>query len=126
MSAEINTERMCWLDDITDMSLTISVETAIYSLDTLFRVCYDFTDCCYLFLQPVNKTSVVKVQFARKTSECNLSVIAGEFSNALIDQKVRTQIASETMSIRELIIAQAFAETDLIDRSLSESSSVDD
>jgi His-Xaa-Ser system protein HxsD len=126
MSSEISTQRMCWLEDITDKSLTVSVETAIYSLDALFRVCYDFTDRCYLFLQPINKTSVVRVQFARKTSECNLSLIAGEFSNALIDQKVRQQIALETMSIRELIVAQAFAETDLIDRTLSESSYDDD
>jgi His-Xaa-Ser system protein HxsD len=64
--------------------------------------------------------------FTRKTPDCDLHSLAGEFSNELINQRVRLQIASETRAIRELIVAQAFAEADLLDRSLSESSYVDD
>lgn len=120
------TQSISWLEEVTDDTLCISVDTGVYSLDALFRVCYAFTDRCYLFLQPGGHTSVVKVRFSRKTPECNLAQIAAEFSNALIDQRVRMQIASETKGIRELIVAQAFAEADLIDRTLSESSYLDD
>lgn len=122
----MTSERISWLKDVTDKSLYICVDTAVYSLEALFRVCYAFTDRCYLFLQPENGSSVINVMFAPKTSDCDLSSLAGEFSNELINQRVRLQIASETSAIRELIVAQAFAEADLLDRSLSESSYVDD
>ncbi len=120
------TQTISWIEEVGDESLCVSVDTSIYSLDSLFRVCYAFTDRCYLFLQPEGRASVVRVRFTRKTPGCDLSQLAGEFSNALIDQRVRLQIAAETRAIRELIVAQAFAEADLIDRTLSESSYLDD
>jgi len=69
---------------------------------------------------------VVTVHLTGKTPESDLTLIAGEFSVALIDERVRRDIAAETMSIRELIVAQAFAEADIIDRSGSEGSYIDD
>jgi hypothetical protein len=39
---------------------------------------------------------------------------------------VRLEIANETRAIRELIVAQAFTEADLIDRSGSEGSYIED
>lgn len=119
-------EKISWLQEVTDESLCVCIDTAVYSLEALFRVCYAFTDRCYLFLQPEEGSSVIKVMFARKTPDWNLSSVAGEFSNELINQKVRLQIASETRAIRELIVAQAFTEADFLDRSLSESSYIDD
>ena len=47
-------------------------------------------------------------------------------SNELINQRIRLDIAAETKSIRELIVAQAFAEADLLDRSRSEGDYHDD
>lgn len=119
-------ERISWLQEATDESLCICVDTAVYSTEALFRVCYSFTDRCYLFLQPENNSPVINVRFAKREVDCDLAALAGEFSNELINQKVRLQIASETSTIRELIVAQAFAEADLLDRSLSESSYLDD
>jgi len=114
------------LEETASESLSLPVDTAIYSLEALFRVCYIFTDRCYLFLTPADESSVINVFITGKTSDCNLRAIAGEFSNELINQKVRSDIALETNAIRELIVAQAFAEADLLDRSLSESSYIDD
>jgi len=118
--------RISWLQEVTDESLCVCVDTAVYSLEALFRVCYAFTDRCYLFLRPEEGSSVIRVMFTRKTADCDLPSLAGEFSNELINQRVRLQIASETRAIRELIVAQAFAEADLPDRSLAEFSYVDD
>jgi len=44
--------RMAWIKHVSDNSVTFEVDTAIYSLEALFRVCYAFTDRCYLFLEP--------------------------------------------------------------------------
>lgn len=123
----MNSERISWLESISEDSLCMAVDTAIYSMDALFRVCYAFTDRCYLFLEPKEGIqSVINVRFTRKGEDCDLASLAGEFSNSLIDQRVRLQISAETRAVRELIVAQAFAEADLLDRSLSESSYIDD
>jgi len=119
-------ERISWTEDITDESLSICVDKAVYSVEALFRVCYGFTDRCYLYLQPADPVSVIRVRFSKKTSDSDLSLMAGEFSNELINQKVRMDVAAETRAIRELIVAQAFAESSLLDTSLSEADYLDD
>jgi His-Xaa-Ser system protein HxsD len=118
--------RILWTKHVSDKTLTLEVDTAIYSLVALFRVCYAYTDRCYLFLEPATKDTSVLVRIAGKKPDADLDTVAGEFSNALIDERVRRDIATETMSIRELIVAQAFAEVDILDRSLSEGSYIKD
>jgi His-Xaa-Ser system protein HxsD len=111
--------QLSWVETLTEDSLCICINLELYTLEALFRVCYLFTDRCYLFLTE-ESPSVVKVHFARKTPACDLPAIAGAFSNELIDQKVRLDIANETRTIRELIVAQAFTEADLGSSSCSE------
>jgi His-Xaa-Ser system protein HxsD len=119
-------ERILWTKHVSDRTLTVEVDTAIYSLEALFRVCYAFTDRCYLFLEPATKDTSVVVRITGKKPDFDLDTVVGEFSNALIDERVRRDISTETMSIRELIVAQAFAEADIVDRSFSEGSYVED
>ncbi|HET6977244.1 MAG TPA: His-Xaa-Ser system protein HxsD [Pyrinomonadaceae bacterium] len=115
-----------WIHESSECTLTIFVDTKIYSLEVLFRTCYSFTDRCYLFLEPSNDSQIIAVRFANKSSDGTLSTTAAEFSNELVNQRVRFDIANETRSIRELIVAQAFAEADLLDRSDSDADYVDD
>lgn len=115
-----------WIHESSEGTLSIFVDTKIYSLEVLFRTCYTFTDKCYLFLEPSDDPQTIGVRFAIKSSDDALSTIAAEFSNELINQRVRLDIANETRSIRELIVAQAFAEADLLDRSDSEANYIDD
>ena len=119
-------EKIISIEYDSDKSVTLEVDTAIYSVEALFRVCYTFTDHCYLFLGPAAQAAAVTVRITGKKSDVDLRIIAGEFSNALIDERVRRDIAVETMAIRELIVAQAFAEADIIDRTCSEASYLDD
>lgn len=142
--------RLSWVQSISDDKLSIQVNLDVYSLEVVFRVCYLFTDRCYLFITEEEYTSeevsirkdagvvsveeystsapanTIIVHFARKTPDCDLSIIAGEFSNELINQRVRLAIADETRLIRELIVTQAFTEADLLDRSDSEADYRDD
>lgn len=120
------TANATWIHESSESTLSIFVNTKIYSLEVLFRTCYVFTDRCYLFLEPSDDPQIIAVRFTSKCSDGALSITAAEFSNELINQRVRSDIANETRSIRELIVAQAFAEADLLDRSDSEASYVDD
>lgn len=114
-----------WIKEDSADSLYINLDPRIYSLETIFRSCYLFTDRCYIFISN-DEASILKIYFSKKVKDCNLQNIIGEFSNELINQQVRLQIASETKIIRELIVAQAFAEADLLDRSLIEASYIED
>ncbi|MGH2638354.1 MAG: His-Xaa-Ser system protein HxsD [Rhabdochlamydiaceae bacterium] len=109
-----------WIRELDDGTLTISVYTSLYSLQALFRTCYLFTDRCYLFLEPEESDAQVRVSIAAKSQGGKLKDVAGEFCNELINQKLRSDIAAETRPIRELIVAQAFAEADFRDQSQSE------
>jgi His-Xaa-Ser system protein HxsD len=118
--------QLSWVRDVTDESLVVAVNTDLYSREALFRVCYLFTDRCYLFLTQEEGAPVIQVRFTRKGPDTDLNRMAGEFSNELINQKVRLDIAAETKTIRELIVAQAFAEADLLDGDDSEASYIED
>lgn len=112
--------------DPSHSNLSIFVDTGVYPLEVLFRTCYAFTDRCYLFLSTSETSGVIHVRFKQKLESCDLESVAGDFSNELINQRVRLEIANETRAIRELIVAQAFTEADLIDKSGCEASYSDD
>jgi His-Xaa-Ser system protein HxsD len=118
--------QLSWVENLTDDTLSVCVNIDIYSTEALFRVCYLFTDRCYLFLSHDSGSPVIRVRFACKSADTNINEIVGDFSNELINQKVRLDVAAETKQIRELIVAQAFTEADLLDRNDSEASYLDD
>lgn len=96
------------------MKTSISVELAIYPLDVVMRACHIFTARCYVFAHDIHDGRVV-VDFASR-DDTPLRDLTGQFSNALLDELLRAQIANETRAIRELLVAQAFCEADLLDR----------
>lgn len=90
----------------------LTVELQIYGLEALFRTCYAFTDRCYMFLREDGPEKVAVV-FRKRKSPVALSRLVEDFANELINQRLRVQLASETAKIREMIVAQAFAEGEL-------------
>lgn len=114
-----STPQLPWvkIEACSDETASLRVDLRVYTLDALFATCYLFTDRCYLYLNPEEDMSAIVVQFARKLADCDLAAIAGQFSNELINQRVRNDVAAATRAVRELIVAQAFAEADLLDRS---------
>lgn len=119
-------QKASWIVDDNSSALCIFVDTTIYPLEVVFRTCYVFTEKCYLFLDPTESPTIVKIQFKPKLASEELHAIAAQFSNELINQRVRLDVANETRAIRELIVAQAFAEADFVDKSECEASYVDD
>ena len=94
--------------------LVLVINTRVYSLVAIFRTCYIFTNRCYLYLSPEGD-SEIKIQIKAKTVGTDLNQVGGDFCNELINQEVRQNLAKETGKIRELIVAQAFAEGNLLD-----------
>jgi len=103
---------------------TIAIDLSIYSLSAVMRACHTFTDR-YTILLRDRTDHAVTVEFTSRNREfaCDPS---GEFANALLDAQLRETIASETRVIRELLVAEAFCEANLLDRSEVESDEHDD
>ena len=101
------------IQSIDKDTLNIKVSTELYSKEAVFRTCYWYTDKCYLFLEKGNNS--ISIFFKPKSGQSvDLKILASEFLNELINQKVRSDVTNETGKIRELIVAQAFAEVNLL------------
>ena len=96
----------------------VNVKTALFSPDAVLKTCYLFLDQCYLFADSKSLDgSEINVYFSQSDETGDLMKIIGEFSNRLIWQEVRQKVAIETQTIRELIVAQALTEGNILDHS---------
>jgi His-Xaa-Ser system protein HxsD len=100
--------------------MTIRVDLAIYPLELVLRTCHVFTGRCYISPRMDGDSHVV-IDLQPRDEGDALRDLAGQFSNALLDARVRALVADETRTIRELLVAQAFCEADLLDRRDAES-----
>ncbi len=99
---------------MSDGALVVTVQESVYSRDAILKTCYLFTDRCYLYLTRADADSI-QVHMAPKSATSDMNAIAGDFCNEMIDQKLRSDIARESGKIREIILAQAFSEGNLLD-----------
>ena len=104
----------------TPNGVSINVNLEVYSREVVLRTCHAFTARCYAFAR-ADENGTITIELAPRDARDSVAELAGEFSNALLDYQLRAIIASETKTIRELLVAQAFCEADLLDRRDSES-----
>lgn len=88
----------------------VEIDSALYTESVVFRVCHLFTDRCSISLERVD-ASRLKLRFESRDG-VSLDQAIRQFNNELINQRVRADVEAETRKIRELIVAQAFAEAD--------------
>jgi His-Xaa-Ser system protein HxsD len=105
--------------------LKITVDLAIYPLEIVLRACHTFTASYFVRPHIVGNTQVV-LDFTPREEGDSLGDLPGAFANALLDARLRATIAEETRTIRELLVAQAFCEADLLDRREIEADEYDD
>ena len=96
--------------------IAVPVDLLVYSLDAVMRAAYKLTDRCVVFLQrnPEN-THELMVFLAGRSPGADLSSVALELRNELLDQQVRCRLEAQFNDVRTLIVAQAFSEGNLID-----------
>ena len=96
--------------------LVLRLNSTLYPDAIIFRAAYSFTGRCTILLDRLDSDHVIAKFSGGEATP--LESLVGEFANELIGQRVRADIANETRAIRELIVAQAFAEADLGPRRL--------
>jgi His-Xaa-Ser system protein HxsD len=87
----------------------------VYSVEAVLRTAYWFTDRAYIFIsKPTEQTLRLHLKTKPPTLECphqgTIKEVAGEFSNALLDNQLRESIEQRTGKIRELLVMKAVAE----------------
>ena len=87
----------------------IIFDVGVFSLDTIKRALYRFSDKCSFDIQI--KDNVVTVTFQAKTQDNWIAKI----KNEVLDQDLRDTLSKETANIRTLILANAFSNTGLIE-----------
>jgi His-Xaa-Ser system protein HxsD len=96
-------------------SVAVDLSISIYGIDAIFRAAYKFTDRVYIFLAHSEAEGTLVVTLTAKDDRVDLGLAVGDFLNELIDQRVRANLEVEAGPIRELIVAQAFSEGNLLD-----------
>jgi len=104
----------------------LEVDLTIYAERAVSRASYKFTDRCYLLLSRSEQPGWLKVTFGAKHEKQDLGPLLGEFCNELLDQQIRDDLSIEAGPIRDLIVAQAFAEGNLLDPQRDDGSYEDD
>jgi His-Xaa-Ser system protein HxsD len=110
----IKSATLPWVSKLDNDELLLQLNLRIYSLDAVSKTCYLFTDRCYLFISEDTPTTL-NIRFAPIRPDVDLNTLVGEFCNELLNQNLRHLITAETRTVRDLIVAQAFAEADLLE-----------
>jgi His-Xaa-Ser system protein HxsD len=101
-------------------AVSVTVDLSVHPKDVVLRACHAFTARYSIALRH-SGTDVITVELTPLGEEKVPPGLAGEFSNALLDHHLRALVSAETATIRELLVAQAFCEADLLDRRDGES-----
>lgn len=100
-------------DEGFNREVALSVNTGLYGIDAVFQACYTFTDRCFFHFSHKGGEDVV-LSMRRKREDGDVDDLIGEFVNELINQRVRIDLFRRTHLLREMIVAQAFTEADLL------------
>src|SRR5262245_39473187 len=93
--------------------IALQIDTSIYSTNAVLKTAYKFTDRLFVILVPGEGSAVVAILSA-KAPRTDLATLVGEFQNELLDQRLREVLECEFGAIRNLLVAQAFSEGNLL------------
>lgn len=102
------------LSCVSCSEMSLEFDAAIYRLSAIKKAAYKFGDRFHI--QPLTvENGWVRVVLKPKGSIENPEFLLGEFCNEVLDQELRESVAVETRPVRDLLLAQAFSATSLID-----------
>lgn len=94
--------------------VTIQFDEKVCRLTAIKKAAYRFGGRCFVRIE-LRDGGRADVTLTPKRPEMELPVIAGEFRNEVLDQELRELVAEETLGVRNLLLAQAFSATSLVD-----------
>jgi His-Xaa-Ser system protein HxsD len=103
-------------NDLPDGTRVVTFDTALYRSNAVKKAAYKYGGLFYVLIS--HRSDLIEVRLKPKET-CTLpDAVVGEFCNEVLDQELRETVAEETTGIRDLLLAQAFSKTTLIDPEL--------
>lgn len=97
-----------------DGRVELIIDLRAYRLTAVQKAAYRLAARCTAMLGEVTETSIaVSLSFSSATSAAHALEVARLFFQELLDQELREQIATETASLRNLILAHAYSRAGL-------------
>jgi His-Xaa-Ser system protein HxsD len=103
-------------NDLPDGTRIVSFDPTVYRPNAIKKAAYKFGGLFYILITQLDRAT--EVQLKPKESCTSPDALVGEFCNEVLDQELREMVADETTGIRDLLLAQAFSKTTLIDPDL--------
>jgi len=96
-----------------DRAYCVSFDATVYRLTSIKKAVHKYLGSFRVLISHAEKSVEVRMQ---AKDDCKLPEdLVGDFCNEVLDQELRESIAEETHGIRDLLLAQAFSRTALID-----------
>jgi His-Xaa-Ser system protein HxsD len=93
----------------------VELDPTVYRLEAIKKAAYKFGDRCFVQIDTCANGRVVIILKTKRVLMDDLEQLAGEFRNEVLDQELREVVAKETEAVRNLLLAQAFSKTALLD-----------
>lgn len=113
------------IQDQSDNEASFTIPILVYSESVILKTAYIFIDKCYVYIDKPSSDKFL-VCLKLKDSKLTIDAFVGEFLNELLNQKLQEKVDQETGRIRELLVAQAFSDVELISNSKTPNSKDDD
>ena len=89
-------------------SVTVTVDTSVYSTEAIYGAAYTFMDRAYVHLaKGVDRSIEVNLTGRTPLGEEGLRNLGGEFLNELLNQLIRINLDESGRKVREYIVAKA-------------------
>jgi His-Xaa-Ser system protein HxsD len=91
----------------------LSFDRAGYSIDSIQRAAYRFSDRVACEISVGDRSIEVRATVLEEATDAD--AVAAGFRNEVLDQVLRERIRTETTDVRNLVLALAFSRTGLTD-----------
>jgi His-Xaa-Ser system protein HxsD len=97
-----------------DNTCELCFPNSVYSLGTIKKAAYRFTDrCCFDFRVTEEGATLAILSFSPDVTQDEKAALQREFRNEVLDQDLREVIGAETAAVRNAVLAYAFSQTGL-------------
>ena len=103
---------------LEDGTQLVTFDVNVYQLSAIQKAAYQYSGKFDCRIEQANEE--FKVYLLAKVKDINLQKEIANFCTEVLDQQLREKIGKETEAIRNLILAQAFSKTSLIDNNNSD------
>ena len=93
--------------------LELRFSSQVYSLETIKKAAYSFTNRLAFHFSIEKDDIICQITNMTDGSQSDVDKAINEFKNEILDQDLRSTIASETKSVRNVILGHVFSKTGL-------------